>query len=374
VNILLLNWQDRENPQAGGAEIHLHEIFGRIAAAGHRVTMVVSGWRGAPREVELDGIRVLRVGGRHSYPLRVGSQVRRLEREERFDVAVEALNKVPLYAPLWVEAPVMLLVHHLFGATAFREASPPVALATWLSERPLGRVYRNVPAEAISRSTREDLIGRGLRPEAIRVIHPGVDLDRFIQSAGPRAASPTFLYLGRLRRYKGVQLLVRAVALLRDRGVRVDLRIAGRGSYERRLRALATRLRVADRVHFEGFVSEEAKPGLFGEAWANLFPSPKEGWGITNLEAGACGTPSIAADAPGLRETVVDGETGVLVEPGSAAAFAEAIAALSGDRARVEALGTAARRHAARFTWDAAARETLEHLRSVVAPPDPAAT
>jgi glycosyltransferase involved in cell wall biosynthesis len=212
-----------------------------------------------------------------------------------------------------------------------------------------------------------------LRREAIRVIHPGVDLDRFIPSAGTRAASPTFLYLGRLRRYKGVQHLVRAVGRLRDCGVHVDLRIAGRGAYEPRLRALAARLRVADRIHFEGFVSEDAKPALFGEAWANLFPSPKEGWGITNLEAGACGTPSIAADAPGLRETVVDGETGVLVEPGSAAAFADAMAALAADPGRVEVLGEAARRHAARFTWDAAAEETLEHLRRVATHADPAA-
>jgi glycosyltransferase involved in cell wall biosynthesis len=241
------------------------------------------------------------------------------------------------------------------------------------AERPIGRIYRGVPAQAISRSTRDDLVDRGLRPEAIRVIHPGVDLDRFIPSAGTRAASPTFLYLGRLRRYKGVQHLVRAVALLRDRGVHIDLRIAGRGSHERRLRALAARLGVADRVHFVGFVSEEAKPALFGEAWANLFPSPKEGWGITNLEAGACGTPSIAADAPGLRETVIDGETGVLVQPGSSVAFAEAIAGLAADRARVESLGAAARRHAGRFTWDAAAAETLEHLRSVGVHPDPAA-
>jgi len=372
VNILLLNWQDRENPQAGGAEIHLHEIFGRVAAAGHRVTMVVSGWRGATREVELDGIRVLRVGGRHSYPLRVGSRVRRLEQVERFDVAVEALNKIPLYTPRWVEAPVMLLVHHLFGATAFREASPPVAAATWLAERPLARAYRDVPVQAISLGTRDDLIDRGLRGEAIRVIHPGVDLHRLIQSAGTRAASPTFLYLGRLRRYKGVQHLVRAVALLRDREIHVDLRIAGRGGYERRLRRLARRLGVGDRVHFEGFVSEESKAQLFGEAWANLFPSPKEGWGITNLEAGACGTPSIAADAPGLRETVVDGETGVLVEPESAAAFAEAMAALAVDPGRVEVLGGAARRHAELFTWEGAAAQTLTHLQESIAYANPA--
>ena len=69
VNILLVNWQDRANPHAGGAEIHLFEIFGRMAAAGHRVRLVCSGWEGAPRRASIEGIGIERVGGRNSFAL-----------------------------------------------------------------------------------------------------------------------------------------------------------------------------------------------------------------------------------------------------------------------------------------------------------------
>src|SRR5690606_5353580 len=96
VRILIVNWQDRENPQAGGAEIHLHEIFGRLAASGHQVTLLCGGWPGAPARVSLDGIDVHRVGTRYTFP----ALARRYYREQLagagHDVLVEDINKVPL--------------------------------------------------------------------------------------------------------------------------------------------------------------------------------------------------------------------------------------------------------------------------------------
>ena len=77
MRILLVNWQDRENPQAGGAEIHLHEIFGRIAGAGHAVTLLCSGWAGAPTRVTLDGMDVHRVGTRYTFPFLARKYFRR---------------------------------------------------------------------------------------------------------------------------------------------------------------------------------------------------------------------------------------------------------------------------------------------------------
>ena len=142
MNLLVLNWQDRLNPQAGGAETHLHEIFGRLAGRGHQVTLLVSGWAGAAARDEVDGMEVHRAGGRYTFSLAAPAYYRRRLRSSTFDVIVEDLNKVPLLSPLWAGPPVVLLVHHLFGITAFQEASPPLAAATWLLERPLGRVYR----------------------------------------------------------------------------------------------------------------------------------------------------------------------------------------------------------------------------------------
>jgi glycosyltransferase involved in cell wall biosynthesis len=370
VRVLLVNWQDRLNPQAGGAEIHLHEVFGRLAAGGVEVTLLASSWRGADRLAEIDGLRVVRTGSRYGFGAAAPRAGRQLLSSSRFDLVVEALNKVPVFSPLWADVPVVLLVHHLFGATAFREASLPLAALTWLLERPIGRVYRGVPVQAISQSTSEDLQERGLSAGDIEVIHPGVDLGFFAPSeVVERTVEPTFLYLGRLKRYKGVDIIVRALAKLVGEGVRMRLVIGGRGEWESNLRRLVDELGLRDRVEFSGFVSEERKRELFRSSWANIYPSPKEGWGITNLEAAACGTPAIASDSPGLRESVLHERTGLLVPHGDVNAMAEAMRRLASDPAEVERLATGALSFARSFTWERTAEATLLHLQRAAGRP-----
>src|SRR5712691_8178166 len=142
-------------------------------------------------------------------------------------------------APLPADAdtvPLYAIVPHLFGTTAFVEATWPVATLVWLSEIPIPPVYGRAAFHAISESTRDDLVCRGVARDRIEVIYPGVDAAWYC----PDGAT---------------------------------------------LRA----------------------------AWAVVFPSPKEGWGISNVEAAACGTPALASDSPGLRESVRHGETGFLV-------------------------------------------------------------
>ena len=107
-------------------------MFSRLARRGHDITLLVSGWPDAPAETELDGLRVLRVGSRHTYNAVAPFFYRKHLRNQRYDVFIEDLNKVPIFAPWWAGVPVALLVHHLFGTTAFQEASLPMAAATWL--------------------------------------------------------------------------------------------------------------------------------------------------------------------------------------------------------------------------------------------------
>lgn len=356
LRILVLNWQDRENPQSGGAEIHLHETFGRLARRGHDVTLLASGFEGAEPGATLDGIRVIRAGGRHSYALAAPFHCRRHLPPEGFDVVVEDLNKVPLFAPLWTRSPVVLLVHHLFGRSAFQEASFPVAAATWLLERPVPAVFRHVPTVAVSDSTADELADRGLRRDRIRVIPNGVDLAKYAPDpAVDRFAEPTLLYLGRLKRYKRVDLPLRALRWLRDRKVACRLLVAGEGDRRPDLEREAAALGVDDRVAFLGWVSEERKVELFRKAWVHLLTSSKEGWGISNLEAAACATPTVASDRPGLRDSVRDGETGFLVPHGDVPALGARLRRLLEDEALRSEMGRAARRFAEGFSWDAAA-------------------
>jgi len=368
VRILVVNWNDRENPQAGGAEIHLHELFGRIANWGHDVRLIASGWPGCSPAAVVDGMQVTRVGGRHSFALRARGAVRRALRETPFDVVVEDINKIPLFLPTLTRLPLVAIVPHLFGTTAFAEASVPMATVVWVAERPIPWMYKNAGFHAISESTRDDLVRRGVPAERIVVIHPGVDTRRYAPDpATPRAAAPTFLYLGRLKRYKGVEFAIRAVAAARTSRPDITLDICGQGDDRPRLERLVDEHRVRDAVRFLGFVSEDEKRRLLHRAWAVVFPSPKEGWGITNVEAAACGTPAVASDSPGLRESVQNGVTGYLVPHGDVPALADRMLALAADPAVVERLGQAARRFAEGLSWDSAARATLAHIEKTVA-------
>jgi glycosyltransferase involved in cell wall biosynthesis len=373
VKILVLNWLDSENPQAGGAEVHLHEIFRRLVAWGHSVTLLCSAWPGSARHTTRDGIDVHRVGSRYTLSLAAPVYFRRRLRAERFDVVVEDLNKVPFFSPFWgVGAPVTLIVHHLFGTAAFQEASLPVAAATWLLELPLPRVFRSVPTVAVSESTAADLVQRGMPRGGIEIIPNGVDLEILSPSAPEgRFPDPTLLYLGRLKRYKRVDLLLRAVAALVERGTPCRLLIAGRGDDQPRLEALRESLGLQQHVEFLGFVSEEEKRELLRKSWINLLTSVKEGWGISNLEAAACGTPTIASDVPGLRDSVVDGQTGFLVPHGDVEVLSRRIKELLEDEEERTRMGIGARRFAERFSWDASARAMEKFLqeRVVDAPP-----
>lgn len=368
MRILLVNWNDRRNPQAGGAEVHLHELFGRIAWWGHEVQLITSGWPGAAREDVVDGIRVRRIGGRHSFALRGRGAVRRALRERHFDVVVEDINKVPLFLPMLTRLPFVAIVPHLFGTTAFAEASAPVATVVWVAELPIPRVYRSAAFHAISESTRDDLVRRGVPAERIVVIHPGVDAQLYRPDpATPRAARPTFLYLGRLKHYKGVEFALRALWAARQVRSDISLDICGQGDDRPRLEHTARILKIDDAVRFHGFVPEDEKRLLLRRAWALIFPSPKEGWGISNVEAAASGTPALASDSPGLRESVRDGETGYLVPHGDWKTLADRMLALAADPSLVERLGRAARTFAEGLSWDSAARGTLEHLHRTIA-------
>jgi glycosyltransferase involved in cell wall biosynthesis len=367
MRILLVNWQDRENPQSGGAEIHLHQIFGRLAAMGHELTLLCGGWPGCAPRATLDGMEVRRTGTRYSFPFLARRYWARELRAARSDVLIEDVNKVPLFTPRWGARKVMAIVPHLFGDTAMQELGAALGSAVWLAERPLAAVYRETPFEAISDSTADDLVARGIPRANVRVIYPGVAFDDYTPDPAARAAVPTFAYLGRLKKYKGIDIIVRAFAKVPDRTARLE--IAGAGDYRPALERLVASLDLTERVRFLGFVTEAEKRALLRRAWGLAFASPKEGWGLTNLEAAASGTPVVVSDSPGIRESAREGESGFLVPHGDVDAFADRLNRLASSPALVASMGVTARRFSETFTWDRAARMTEAHVREVVEGP-----
>jgi glycosyltransferase involved in cell wall biosynthesis len=233
----------------------------------------------------------------------------------------------------------------------------------WLAERPIPQVYRHVPFEVISESTAVDLAARGVSRSRIEVIYCGIDSRRYTPLPSARASRPIFAYLGRLKQYKRVDLIIQAFARLAH--PEATLEIAGAGEHRPALERLAASLDLGGRVRFLGRISEEEKLALLRRAWALVLTSPKEGWGITNLEAAACGTPVLGSDSPGIRESVRDGETGFLVPHGEIEALRAAMARLADAPSLVATLGVAGRRFAEQFTWERTALETEAHLTRV---------
>lgn len=362
--ILLINWQDITNPFSGGAEVHLHEIFKRVVAAGHDVTLLCCGYKGAPAEEVIDGIKVVRRGNRSLFNFFVPLAYRRLRRKNQFDIVIDDINKIPFFTPLFVREPVLAIEHHFFGKSIYLQAPFLSAGYVYYSEKLVPLVYRKTPFAAVSQSTRSELREMGVRSQ-IDLLQNAVDIERYQVLADEKSTTPLIGYLGRLKKYKSVEHVLRALLLVKKRFSETELLIIGDGDYRRELERRAEALGLRDRVKFTGYVSHEDKVKLLNRVWLIVNPSPKEGWGLTVIEANACAVPVVAADSPGLRDSVVDGKTGVLYPYGDVEVLAKEMIQLLENETKRNQLALQARKWAEKFNWDESARKAMKIIRRI---------
>lgn len=359
-HLVLLNERDALHPNAGGAEVNLFEVTRRLVARGYRATLLCESFAGARREEVVDGIRIRRLGSRLAYYLRVPSALR--AEADDSSLVIEHLCKVPFLSPLYSRRPVLAVAHHLFGSTTFRQVALPIAAGVFASELLIPPVYRRCPFIAVSPSTRDDLIRRGVRGERIRIIPNGVDCDHYQPPAEEPRGAPQLLAFGRIEPYKRFDLILRIFARVRQEIPDARLLIVGGGTGLDAVRADIRRLQLAGAATSTGPVDERDKIRHLQSSHLVLNTSEKEGWGLTVLEAGACARPTLASDVPGLRDSVLHDRTGLLLPHGDVEAFARAAIALLRDRERRLALGRAARAWAQRFSWDGVAEATAEQI------------
>jgi glycosyltransferase involved in cell wall biosynthesis len=367
MNILALNWNDLKNPYAGGAEVHLEELLRRLVTYGHTVTLVCSGWPGCAEEETVEGIRIIRRGRRHYFNLVVPFLLRDLARRERFDVLVEDINKIPFYTPWYLNMKTLVVIPHLFATTVFQEINPVLGGYIYLAEKPLLSVYGRFNFNVISESTADDMVARGLPRNQVSVIHCGID--RKVYSPDPSSAKydqPTILYLGRLKKYKSVQHLIIAFKKVKAQLPDSRLMIVGAGDYQPSLESLARALDLAADVEFTGFVPTADKLTRLRRSHVCVLPSIREGWGLTNIEANAVGTAVVAANSPGLKDSVRDGETGFLYDYGNTDQLTERLTRILTQpelRKKLEVGGLA---WADKFSWDDAAKKFEQLLLQIV--------
>jgi phosphatidyl-myo-inositol dimannoside synthase len=216
---------------------------------------------------------------------------------------------------------------------------------------------------AISRYAAELARAHGGRDERTVLITPGVDLPPGPVERRP-AERPTILTVARMEdRYKGHDVILRALPLIRARVPDVQWIVLGEGPLRPGLERLAGALGVADAARFLGSVSDAERDRWLRSAHLLAMPSrlpaggfAGEGFGIVYLEANAHGMPVVAGNVAGPLDAVVDGETGTLVDPASHIAVAHGITDLLLDPARAEALGRAGAERAQSFAWPVIAR------------------
>lgn len=357
-----MNWRDIGDPLGGGAELHLHEILKHCVGQGHEVDLVVSAYAGAPAQQTLDGIHVHRKGHWAVANFVLPGLAKELLRRNTYDLLVEDINKVPFYSPRFSGGvPVLAIVPHLFGSTVFREANPLLASYVWAAERLIPRIYGQIPFEVISPSTRDDLIARGLPQDQVKTVYCGMDHGKFhLENPPVRSSTPLLVTWSRLRKYKSVDIAIRAFGIIHEQRPDARMLIIGRGPDEPRLRKLVRDLHLDDVIEFAGHLPWAELTDVLHRAHVFMNPSPKEGWGLTVIEANACGLPVVASDRPGLRDSVLHGETGLLVPYGDPAAMAAAVDRLLTDHAMWQTTSDAARDWARTFSWERCGRESLE--------------
>ena len=366
MKILVFNWQDIRNPLAGGAEVHLHRIFEVLASQGHEVTLLCSRFPGSTAEEWIDGIRVVRRGGRYLFNFRALWHYWTRVRAREFDVVVDDLNKIPFFTPLFVRRPLVCIIHHLFGNSIFVEAILPFALYVHLAERVIPQVYRHTPIAAVSPSTVEDLESKGIPRRNLSIIPNCVDHARYRITGEPKSHTPLVGYLGRLKKYKSIDHLLKAFAIVRRHVPDAGLVILGEGDARPQLEQLAERLEIRSAIEFTGFVDEEEKIRRLQRMHVVANPSAKEGWGLTVIEANACGVPVVASDVPGLRDAVRDDETGLLYDYGDVEELAEKLLLVLRDGHLRSRLSRGALNFAATFRWEHSADAMAELLQSAV--------
>lgn len=357
--IHLLAWRDLDDVEAGGSEVHAHEICSLWAEAGIEVLIRTSFAADHPPRTRRAGYEVVRKAGRYLvFPRAALSEA--LGRHGRRDALVEIWNGMPFFSPLWAgRRPRVVVLHHVH-AEMWKMVLPPnlARLGNLLESRIAPPLYRGSRMITLSPSSKAEMLEIGFRDERVDVVPPGID-ERF-GPGGVEAPEPLVVGVGRLVPVKRFDRLIRAIAEVRTRIPEVRLVIVGTGPEHGALRDLVHELDLEDSVTFAGRVGEDELVSLYRRAWVVASSSVREGWGMTLTEAAACGTPAVATRIAGHVDAVAEGTGGLLVDHHSELAGALAEVLTDDDlRARLRA---GALEHAASFRWINTATSILTAL------------
>jgi cellulose synthase/poly-beta-1,6-N-acetylglucosamine synthase-like glycosyltransferase/glycosyltransferase involved in cell wall biosynthesis len=364
LRILVFNWRDLKHHWAGGAEVYIHELSKRWVKMGHTVTIFCGNDNHNPRHETINGIRIFRRGG--FYMVYVWAWMYYQFRfKGKFDVIIDSENGIPFFTPLYAREKVFLLIHHVHQEVFRKSLIPPFSwLAAYLEKSVMPRVYRKTECITVSPSSKADILTYKLTQREPHIIYNGVDLKYYNPSF--KSKTPLVLYLGRLTALKSVKVLIKAAASIINQVPDVKFIIAGDGPEKNTLIRMVSSLRLNDYFEFTGRITEERKLDLYQKAWIFVNPSLIEGWGITTIEANACGTPVVASNVAGLRDSVHNPHSGFLVPYGNSEEFSKNIIEILTNKKTRNRMSNDAIKWAKNFDWNKSANESICILQRTI--------
>ena len=347
MRFLMLNWRDPHNPLSGGAERVTQAYLAALAERGHEAWWFANSFEGAAREDSVQGIRIVRGGGRGSSVLSAVSWYRS---QKPFDLVIDQHHGIPWYAPWWCRTNCISYIHEVLGPI-WRSFYPwPISSIGRTQERWTHWLYRNVPfwvgCESAKRSLQEHsvrdvtIISYGINTQAVPELEPK-----------PLRVPVELIAVSRLAPNQRVDHAVRVAKVLLQRGVETHLIVVGSGEVEGDLKQLADQLELGKAVTFTGQIKEEEKNALMRRAHLLVHTSVREGWGLNVTEANAMGTPAIVYPVPGLVDSTLHNETGIVTREETPESIADGVAALLQTPVEYERLRRNAWERAKTFHW-----------------------
>lgn len=370
VTILALSWRDIKSPNAGGAEVHTHEMLKRADKSKYRIYHLATRAKNQPESEVIDGVTYLRHGNALTVIL-AAIQFYRKNRNN-IDFVIDQCNTHRFFTPFWVPARKRIFyIHQLTKEIWDYSAKFPLSMIGKLTEEWMLRLNRHDAVITVSESTRDELVERGYNADQIKIIHNGVSFQPWERGKWcKKEEKPTFIYAGRYSPYKGIDVAVKALAQIKQEYPDARLWIIGKKNQEyvdKNLMPIcnqdyltwedATDDNPTGDIVSWGYVSEEKKLELLSRAHALLFPSIREGWGIPITEAGCVGTPGIAFDSPGIREAVDYGKAGYLCTENTVHGLAEQMRMAISNEMVYSNKRESAYAYSSQFLWDEAGKE-----------------
>ncbi|MFX1486786.1 MAG: glycosyltransferase family 4 protein [Promethearchaeota archaeon] len=355
LKILIFNWRCWLNPAAGGAEVFTHECAKRFVKAGNEVTLFTSKYPGCENEENLEGIEVIRAGGKYTVYFRA-KQYYKKRFKGRYDILVDEINTRPFMTAKFAKGEkIVALIHQLAREYWYYETPFPISIVgRYFLEDYWLRRYKNIPTVTVSESTKDDLEKLGFK--RIFIVPEGLNI-KPLTKVPSKNSEPTVIYVGRLRKVKQPNHALDSFRIVRKRIPNARLWIVGDGPLKEKLE-----MKAFDGVKIYGRVPKEKKTELLKKAHLLVFPGIREGWGLTVIEAASQGTPTIAYNVSGLKDSVRHMETGILTPPNQINKLAEAVIQLINNKGLLHKLSENALKHSKNFNWN----ETSENLMKII--------